>query len=207
MVPSVSHKDPAWRADPTSDSYEAVRHGILQAAEHVVNDRGIAGLRIAQVAEEVGCTRQNVHRYFPTKRDLVDAVLLERSKRLRDKVHRRLAGTKRDPVDRLITGLMISADIAARDRHIQSYYSGASAEQMLGFITDSAALRLAVAGVVDQAIDNLGSRLRTGVDTEAVTNWMFRIFVTELMSCLASPRSSAERRAELELLVRSPLPG
>lgn len=194
----------AWRANPDSETYRSFRARIVAAAERAINEHGIAGMRISHVAAIAGCTRQNIHRYYATKKDLVEAVLTHRSKRLSEKVHVRL-GDRDDPFERLIDGIMIAADIAAADHYIQSYYSGASADQMLRFITDSPSLRTAIGPIIDQAVARLGNRLRPGVEDREVTDWVFRLFTTELLWSLTGDRSPDQRRRDLRLLAASPL--
>ncbi|WP_419847967.1 TetR/AcrR family transcriptional regulator [Candidatus Poriferisocius sp.] len=175
----------------------------MEAAERAINEHGISGMRISQVAAIAGCTRQNIHRYYATKKDLVEAVLTHRSKRLSEQVHIRLSD-REDPFERLIDGVMIAADIAAADHYIQSYYSGASADQMLRFITDSPSLRTAIGPVIDQAVARLSDRLRPGVEDGEVTDWIFQLFTTELLWSLTSNRSPDQRRRDLRLLAASP---
>ncbi|MXW58383.1 MAG: TetR/AcrR family transcriptional regulator [Acidimicrobiia bacterium] len=192
-----------WRANPASESYDSFRTRIVAAAERAINEHGIAGMRISHVASIAGCTRQNIHRYYATKKDLVEAVLTHRSKRLSEQVHFRL-NEQDDPFDRLIEGIMIASDIAAADHYIQSYYSGASADQMLRFITDSPSLRTAIGPVIDRAAASLSDLLRPGVEDREVTEWVFRLFTTELLWSLTGERSADQRRRDLRLLAASP---
>ncbi|WP_026924066.1 TetR/AcrR family transcriptional regulator [Glycomyces arizonensis] len=68
-------------------SSNGVRHGargrarreeILRAAIEVIAERGFRGSSIAAVAEKVGLTQQGLLHYFPTKDELLIAVLRQR---------------------------------------------------------------------------------------------------------------------------------
>ncbi|HEU5127832.1 MAG TPA: TetR/AcrR family transcriptional regulator [Glycomyces sp.] len=68
-------------------SPNGVRHGargrarreeILRAAIEVIAERGFRGSSIAAVAEKVGLTQQGLLHYFPTKDELLIAVLRQR---------------------------------------------------------------------------------------------------------------------------------
>ncbi len=194
-----------WRADPDTANYVRAKNDILRAAERVMNRVGITGLRIGQVADEAECTRQNVHRYFATRRDLVEAVLAHRSARLAEAVAKQLKGEGK-PLDRLVEGIIAATDIAAGDRHLRSYYSGASADRMLHFITTSTELRERVAANIDGIVDEIGLRHQGAISGSELTEWFFRIFVSELVWVLTTQRSLEERRRNLRILVASPLP-
>ncbi|QUR68357.1 TetR/AcrR family transcriptional regulator [Mycobacterium spongiae] len=193
-----------WRADPQAANYDQARTDILRAAERVMNQVGIAGLRIGQVAAEADCTRQNVHRYFATRRDLVEAVLVHRSARLSATIRQRVAAQAR-PLDRLVEGIIAATDIAAGDHHLRSYYSGASADQMLRFITSSPALRDQVAAPIEAFADEIGVRDDAAMSVPELTEWFFRIFVSELVWALTTQQSIEERRRNLRVLMASPL--
>jgi len=204
---STSDQNPPpgpWRADPDAANYTRARNDILRAAERVMNRVGIAGLRIGQVAHEADCTRQNVHRYFATRRDLVETVLVHRSARLATAVAKQLAG-QGHPIDRLVEGIITATDIAAGDRHLQSYYSGASADRMLHFITTSPALRQQVAANIGRMADEIGLRDEGAISVSELTEWFFRIFVSELVWALTTQHSTEERRRNLRVLMASPL--
>lgn len=71
----------------TPISPNGVRHGargrarreeILRAAIEVIAERGFRGSSIATVAERVGLTQQGLLHYFPTKDELLIAVLRQR---------------------------------------------------------------------------------------------------------------------------------
>lgn len=193
-----------WRAQPDAANYDRARNDILRAAERVVNRVGIADLRIGQVAQEADCTRQNVHRYFATRRDLVEAVLVNRSTRLAEAIATRLAG-QGHPLDRLVDGIIAAADIAAGDRHLRSYYSGASADRMLHFITSSPSLRGHVAANIERMADEIGLRDGNTISLAELTDWFFRLFVIEFVWALTTQQSTEERRRNLRVLMASPL--
>lgn len=57
---------------------QARRDEILRAAVEVIAERGFRGSSIAAVAEKVGLTQQGLLHYFPTKDDLLIALLQAR---------------------------------------------------------------------------------------------------------------------------------
>lgn len=63
------------------DDAEAARL-LLGAVERCIVRRGSARVPMAEVAEEAGVTRSTLYRYFPTRKELVTALLLARAEAL-----------------------------------------------------------------------------------------------------------------------------
>jgi len=51
------------------------RHELTTAAFHTIAERGFEGLRVRDVAAQVGINGATLHHYFPTKEDLIQAVV------------------------------------------------------------------------------------------------------------------------------------
>lgn len=51
------------------------RRALIEAAYHLIAERGIGGLRIRDVAAEVGVNNATLHYYFPTKESLILGVV------------------------------------------------------------------------------------------------------------------------------------
>jgi AcrR family transcriptional regulator len=64
------------RPDSASGSGAATATRILDATLATMADHGIARLSLEDVARRAGLSRQTVYRYFPSKRELVDATVL-----------------------------------------------------------------------------------------------------------------------------------
>ncbi len=54
---------------------EERRQALVQAAYHSIAEHGLEGLRTREVAAQVGMTHATLHYYFPTKTDLIKAVV------------------------------------------------------------------------------------------------------------------------------------
>lgn len=55
---------------------------LIRAAYHTIAEKGFEGLRLREVAEQVGINHATLHHYFPTKEALVQAVVLYVTQRL-----------------------------------------------------------------------------------------------------------------------------
>lgn len=70
---------------------------LILAAYHCIAEKGFEGLRVREVAAQVGLNPATLHHYFPTKEALVQAVVLYVTQRLAQTT----AVTEGNPVDRL----------------------------------------------------------------------------------------------------------
>jgi AcrR family transcriptional regulator len=96
-----------WKARPAGPEYEATRQRLVDAAEEVVRDRGVAALRLDSVAEAVDLHRSSIYRYFDSKEELITAVVLQASLRVGGRVIERL-GEDATPEQYLVEGLVIA---------------------------------------------------------------------------------------------------
>ncbi|MCB1005368.1 MAG: TetR/AcrR family transcriptional regulator [Acidimicrobiales bacterium] len=71
---------------------------IVDAAYDAVAVHGIARLSLADVAKRAGLSRQTLYRYFPSKDDLLDAVVAREEERFRDRIRVAVDGTG-EPVE------------------------------------------------------------------------------------------------------------
>lgn len=96
-----------WKARPVGPDYETTRQRLVDAAEEVVRDRGVAALRLDSVAEVVDLHRSSIYRYFDSKEALITAVVVQASLRVGHRVIERL-GDDADPERFLVDGLVIA---------------------------------------------------------------------------------------------------
>ena len=78
-------------------------HALILAAYHCIAEKGFEGLRVREVAAQVGMNPATLHHYFPTKEALVQAVVLYVTQRLAQTT----AVTSGPPVDRLRSHLRL----------------------------------------------------------------------------------------------------
>jgi AcrR family transcriptional regulator len=91
-----------WRGDPPADEEAAIRR-ILDAAHRCTERDGDVG--IAEVAREVGVTRQTVYRYFRTTDDLVVAAATDDAAAFLGRLEAHVAGFQGTMSEAVIEGL------------------------------------------------------------------------------------------------------
>lgn len=111
-----------------------VRAAVLDAATTLLAQRGFGGLRMVDVAAEVGVSRQTVHNEFGNKQALVQAVALRTTAEFLDGVVQRLASTV-DILDGIRAATVFIVEHAAENPIVASMLGGSGAEDLLPFVT------------------------------------------------------------------------
>jgi len=67
---------PQWKANPAFPEYDSTRDSIILAAAEVIEEVGVDKLRLDKVGKLANCARQTLYRYFNSKEELVQAVVI-----------------------------------------------------------------------------------------------------------------------------------
>jgi AcrR family transcriptional regulator len=82
------------------------RQELILAAFHIIAEKGFEGLRVRNVAAQVGINGATLHHYFPTKEDLIQAVVEYTITRLRSLMESlALAGSPAEKIHTHLTRL------------------------------------------------------------------------------------------------------
>lgn len=176
----------AWRADPGAAAYDEVRSRVLDAAERCVERRGLARVRIDEVASEAGCSRATVYRYFADKDELIRGVLVRRARRIARQVAKLMEGID-DPAELLVAGITKAVDAFRRDQYFESFYGPASAPATARIAGGSTAIHATVREALQPLFDlaEQRGRLRSDVTADEVTEWV--ILVTTALLTIPLP--------------------
>ncbi len=81
-----------------SDNYEAKSHAIMDSAAALFANEGYPSAKMQDIAKACGATKSMLYHYFPTKHDLLFAMLMEHLERVVSSVEEALAspGTPRE---------------------------------------------------------------------------------------------------------------
>src|SRR5262245_32250784 len=104
---------PYRRTDNVARKLAARHDAIIEAARKAAADGGMAALQVASIAEGAGVATGTVYRYFPSKTELVGAVVASMSEREIGAV-RRAAQAAPGPLSALAAAI---ATFAARALH------------------------------------------------------------------------------------------
>lgn len=90
-------------AGPRAQARQARLEEILAVANRQLADDGAAGLSLRAIAREVGIVSSAIHRYFPTRDDLLTSLIIEAYDALGDAAERSVADSRgQAPADRWV---------------------------------------------------------------------------------------------------------
>lgn len=108
---------PYRRTDNVVRKLAARHEAIIEAARAIAAERGMAALQVAPVAERAGIATGTVYRYFPSKTELVAALVTAISEREIGAI-RRAAGAAPGPLSALAAAIATFAARALRNRRL-----------------------------------------------------------------------------------------
>lgn len=102
-----------------SDNYEAKAQAIMDCAATLFSKEGYPSAKMQDIATACGATKSMLYHYFPTKDDLLFAMLQEHLERVLQSVEESLASTAR-PKDklRLLVEVYTQKSVQNRRRHM-----------------------------------------------------------------------------------------
>ncbi|RAY14553.1 TetR/AcrR family transcriptional regulator [Actinomadura craniellae] len=109
-----------WRGEPPSDDDEA-RERIIAAAMRCIDRHGAAKTGLADVAAELGVTRQTVYRLFPSAEDLFQAMAVSAADTFIDRMAARVSGFT-EPAEMLVECLAFTLERLHQERHLSALF-------------------------------------------------------------------------------------
>ena len=157
---------------------------ILDAAYDRIAEHGLSRTTVEDVARTAGLTRQTIYRYFPSKDDLVRALLLREEERFLDGVR---AAFATDPdLERALADGMLFCVRFAREHPVLDRLLRTDAETALPYLTTRAG------PVLDRARDVLAALIRRKAWVrpalvEPVADLLVRAFISYTLTPPARP--------------------
>jgi len=180
-----------WKARPAGPEYETTRQRLVDAAELVVRDRGVAALRLDSVAEAVDLHRSSFYRYFDSKEELITAVVVQASLRVGVRVIAQL-GDDAAPEQYLVDGLVIALGEMGDNPVFTSLLAPAASASMARIA--GSALTEGIRPLIEPMFVAAADRgvLRAGVTPEDAVQWL-QIVATGLLRLPGLPTPDALR--------------
>lgn len=178
------------------DQPDVAAEKILDAAEKVFIERGVAATGMARVAETAGCSRGTLYRYFPTRHALHLAYVDRTARTIVEHVRARTAGLD-DPRQRLVESVLASVREVRASPGASAWFDPA---------VSGTAARVSRASEVVEAftaafVAELFGGPRDGSESRLAGRWLTRVIV----SLLAMPGESEQE--EREIVERFAIPG
>ncbi|MEV5835286.1 TetR/AcrR family transcriptional regulator [Nocardia sp. NPDC052112] len=153
-----------WSGTAPADDVEAVER-ILTAARSAIERRG-GEFTMAEIARDLGVTRQTVYRYFPNADALLRATAIAETGRFLDVLAEHLAGI-RDPARAVVEGIAYTLERLSEDPYLSllltpgragGFSAGVTSDTALTFgrsILERFAVDWTQAGIGDAGLDEL----------------------------------------------------
>jgi AcrR family transcriptional regulator len=183
-----------WSGDLPADDDAAVRR-ILDATRTCI-DRGGDDTGIADVARELGVTRQTVYRYFRTTDDLLTATALDATAAFLTRIEGHLAEHERTPADAVVEGVAFTLEQLPREPYLRLLLAPGRVSALSQGFTSPTALALGRALVDRFPIDWAGAGFAAG-DLDELVEHMLRTTQSFVIDPGTPPRTGATLRAYL----------
>lgn len=162
------------RPPATDEQIAATRSALLDVAEKLYEEGGLAGMSFRAIAKAYGCSYSMPYSYFDSKADLVDGLRIRCYQWLKAELEEAVAAAP-DP----IVGLQMVAETyvragLSRPRYYELMYSdaGAMAEDDPEFVEIKFAALNVARDVIVAAADAAGAELATDPDMAAHLFWV-----------------------------------
>lgn len=176
-----------------------LREALISAARELTVARGWENVRMADVAQAVGVSRQTVYNEFDGRDGLAEALALREIDRFTTEVRARLFAAGADVRAAGHAAILHTLELAAADPLVRAVLtsSGVGADGLLPYLTTRADTVLAVAGEV---VREWASRFLPEVDEQVAAvaaESIIRLTVSHIVLPLESPPRTAAMLAEV----------
>lgn len=115
-------------------THRLIRDEALDVAAHLLLTGGWRGLRLQDVADRVGISRQTLYNEFSSKPGLAAALVLRLTERFLDSVEAALGG-ERDLYTAWVAAVRMTVRLAGDDRLLRTILTGHGSEELLPLLT------------------------------------------------------------------------
>lgn len=150
---------------------------ILDAAESLFHERGVARVTVEDVARAAGCSRATVYRYFEDRTALRVAFVHRHTRRLSAEVAEAVAGID-DQDERMVEAVIQSVEAVRSRPALLAWFRSGNAELTADLVLGSPVIHAAAAGLIDTV-----DCVERGYQAE----WLVRIVVSFLMFPASTP--------------------
>lgn len=187
-----------WLRDDRGD-LAATR--ILDAVRGLLAERGVAKLRMQEVAARAGCSRATLYNHFLTRERLLQAYMRRETRLIHARVAARVQAVG-DPSDALVAGIRALLDEVRGHPAQAEWFDPAVVGMSSTFAGNDPVVARAAAEWVHPVLDRAAASgtLRPGTDYADVVEWVNRLTVSLLSFPTPRPRTPDEEESALRWL-------
>ena len=148
---------------------------ILEAAAGVFARDGIRGARMGKIAEEAGCARATLYRYFPNKEALLHGYMVQVAQGFGEVLDERVRGF-RLLGDRLVEAVAVSVELIREREDVAPFFSEEGLGLTAQLTSNAAAMRERLSRQIDKESrsDRIEGVLRDDVSPAEAADWVTR---------------------------------
>ncbi|MDL9945188.1 TetR/AcrR family transcriptional regulator [Gordonia sp. ABSL11-1] len=180
-----------------TDRAELGTQRILDVAERLFIEHGVAAVTMRSLATAVGCSRATLYRYFPGKSEVLAAYVERAAAQVGVAIAGATDGTS-DPGTRLIAAVMTAVEAVRANPALSAWFTADTAGASANLALLSPAIEEIVRGFLADIRADDGGRDPDAADLRERGRWLVRVIV----SLLTTPgRDPDDERAMLEQFV------
>ncbi|RMI32134.1 TetR/AcrR family transcriptional regulator [Nocardia stercoris] len=183
-----------WSGSVPADDAEAVDR-IVAAARRAI-DRSGTEFSVAEVARDLGVTRQTVYRYFPSVEALLTATAVAQTGHFLDVLAEHLREI-RDPATAVVEGIAYTLERLPHEKYLNLLLTPGRASAFSAGVTSDTALAFGRTMLHRYAVDWAAA----GIDPDELTEHMLRIVQSFVIDPGRPPRRGEDLRAYLRTWV------
>lgn len=178
-----------------------MRAGLVAAARQLIVERGWDVVRMADVAQAAGVSRQTVYNEFDSRAGLAEAVAVAEIDAFVGKVNDELFAYAADPRAALEAAIGHTLTEAARNPLVRAILGGGpgGSGELMPYLTTRSEIVLAAAGAVVREWAAVHLRDHSPADVELAADTVIRLTVSHLLLPAGPPADAAAVLAEVFL--------
>jgi len=196
-----------WKARPDRAEYDEMREQLTAAAWELVSAIGVKRLTLGRVAQQAGCSRSSIYRYFDSKEELLGSVLQDRLIVLAREMESVLGGEAGlDPQEQILRGFYLALTEVRSGPSLEligtlvADEGQAMVDILLEYVPRIAPELMSVDPIFQQAREQ--GLVRDNVSDEEIMRWL----VTVAISLLQQTSADTDPEAEMAYLRKMLLP-
>ena len=186
----------SWKAKSDSVVYDEMYQRLTDAAWELARFKGLGRLTLNGVAQQAGCARSSVYRYFDNKEQLLGAVLQQRILLLAAQMQETL-GVYTDPREQIVQGLYFAVKEVRTGPSLELLATllveegQAVADILVDYVAETATDMLSIDPVFQRG--RAAGMVRPDISDEDILRWLVTIALSMFQ------QSNMEKNPEKEL--------
>jgi AcrR family transcriptional regulator len=179
---------------------EQAKQALMDAAERAFVEQGYRASTMELIAREAGYSRAVIYRHFPSRRDLVEALVQRSTLRQMGLLTARLpAGMS--PIDLMVEGLVIAASELVHDPVIKTIADQTEEGSVADFMANDAALAGMVEQMITAVLEADRDKIRPGLQLADIAQFLISTSMALLLNTIPGTQDAPTARRYIQTFV------